>query len=110
MVGTRFNPLSVTGTCQSSFDSILYAVSGQLGQAAYDLNGSGSVDSADISTTMTNSRVNAVSVSFGQVTVDQGLQAQNAPPPPAPPPLQGSRSQQQVFVQSVYVGGSPVCR
>ncbi len=110
MVGTRFNPVSVTGTCNSSFDSILYAISGQTGTAAYDLNQSGAVDSSDISTTLTNSRVNAVSVSYGQVTVDQGLQAQNPPPPPAPPPIAPSTTSQQVFVLSVYAGGSPVCR
>jgi hypothetical protein len=109
LVGTRFNPLSITGTCQSSFDSIIYAVAGQTGIPVYDLNGSGAVDGSDLSKTLTNTRVNAVSVSFGQVTVDQGLQAQNAPPPPAPPAA-GAAAQQQVFVTGMFAGGSPVCR
>ena len=110
MVGTRYNPLTVTGTCQSSFDSILYAVAGQTGEAVYDLSGNGAVEPGDVSTTMTGKRVNAVSVSGGTVMVDQGLNAQNAPPPPAPPASQTSSASHQVIVLGVYPGGSPVCR
>ena len=61
----------------STFDSVLFLLLGQTGVAAYDLNNSGSVDSSDLSKTLAGSRVNAVSVAFGGVNVDQGLQAQN---------------------------------
>jgi len=110
LAGTRFNPLSVTGTCQSSFDSILYAVSGETGSAVYDLNGSGTVDGSDISKTMTNTRINAVSVTFGQLSVDQGLQAQAAPPPPSPPGTGVTTGVRNVYSTMVAASGTSVCR
>jgi hypothetical protein len=132
LVGTRFNPLSVTGSCQSSFDSVVFAVAGQTGAAVYDLNGSGTVDSTDLSKTLANTRVNAVSVTGGTVMVDQGLQAQNAPPPPTAPVLTPTTTVPQVALATntylsnpgggttltpppvtgipTFGGGSTVCR
>jgi hypothetical protein len=84
--GTRFNPVSTPNApppppCVSSFDSILFAVGAESGGAAYDLNSVGD----DRSVQVTGQRIQAVRVSGGQLVVDTGLGAQNAPPPPAPP-------------------------
>lgn len=110
--GTRFNPLGAN--CASSFDSVLFALEGGTGQAAYDL----SSGSEDRSVEITNQRVNAVQTAGGQLVTDFGLGAQNAPPPPAPPAVTaaGSATQANVFMGSsvpgtiAYKVGSSVCR
>jgi hypothetical protein len=109
MAGTKFNSVS-NSTCQSSFDSVFFALAAQTGNAAYDLDASGSVNSLDRSKLLTGKRINAVQVAFGQVTVDQGLAAQNAPPPPAPPPTPVSNTLNQVFTLAVNPINSAVCR
>jgi hypothetical protein len=84
--GTRFN---LPGTpdapppppCRSSFDSIIFALAAESGNAAYDLNASGD----DRFTEIDEQRVQAVRVAGGRLVVDTGLGAQQAPPPPAPP-------------------------
>jgi hypothetical protein len=110
--GTRFNP---TGSdCVSSFDSVIFALEGATGLAAYDLNSSGD----DSSVTITNQRVNAVRTSGGQLVTDFGLGAQVPPPPPAPPVVTTgvSSGQSNVFVAANVPGmipfkvGSSVCR
>jgi hypothetical protein len=77
--GTRFNPAGTN--CNSSFDSVIVALQGATGQAAYDLNSAGD----DRFLQITGQRVNAVQVVGGQLVVDMGLGAQNPPPAPAPP-------------------------
>jgi hypothetical protein len=87
--GTRYN---LPGTpnapppppCRSSFDSILFAVGGESGDAAYDLNASGDDRFVEI----TEQRIQAVRVAGGRLVVDMGLGAQTPPPPPAPPVAQ----------------------
>jgi len=121
-VGNRFNPITATSTsCTSSFDAILFAVGAESGNAAYDLNASGS----DLSVTKTGQRIQAVRVAGGRLVLDTGLQADIAPPPPAPPvpapPIPALNSDvffgpQQtatgLFAQNpvVYKLGSSVCR
>jgi len=77
--GTRFNPAGTS--CSSSFDSVIVALQGRTGLAAYDLNSIGD----DRFLQITGQRVNAVQVVGGQLVVDMGLGAQNPPPAPAPP-------------------------
>jgi len=77
--GVKFNPAGTN--CNSSFDSVIVALQGATGQAAYDLNSTGD----DRFLTITGQRVNAVQVVGGQLVVDMGLGAQNPPPAPAPP-------------------------
>jgi hypothetical protein len=84
-VGNKFNPVtSTSASCASSFDAVLFAVTAELGSAAYDLN-SGAAD--DRSITRTGQRINAVRVAGGLLVVDTGLQADIAPPPPQTPQL-----------------------
>jgi hypothetical protein len=78
--GTRFNQVTAT-TCASTFDSVIFALQAANGLAAYDL----SAGADKRSVTITNQRVNAIQVVGGQLVVDMGLGAQNAPPPPTPP-------------------------
>jgi hypothetical protein len=81
-VGNKFNPIQSTATsCVSSFDSTLFALGAESGNAAYDLNATGS----DLSITLTGQKVMSVNVTGGNLVVDRGLLAQNPPPPPAPP-------------------------
>jgi hypothetical protein len=96
-VATKFNPPGQT--CESSFDSLVYALNATTGDAAYDLNASGQ----DLYATLTNQRVTSTSVAFGQAVLDMGLGVDQPPPPPAPP----TQQQQQTGSAAVSVG-SPV--
>jgi hypothetical protein len=78
--GTRFNP--AISSCSSTFDSILFALTGVSGGAAYDLVAGGG---AEESLTLTGQRISALQITGEQLVVDMGLGAQNPPPPPAPP-------------------------
>ena len=78
--GVKFNPAG--SSCASTFDSVIFALQGANGAAAYDLN-SGATD--DRSITLIGQRVNAIQVVAGKLVVDMGLGAQNPPPPPTPP-------------------------
>jgi len=92
--GIRFNP---TGSdCVSSFDSVVYALQGATGAAAYDLSAGGD----DRYVTITNQRINAIQTSGGQLITDFGLGAQNPPPPPAPPNVSPSSVSQK---SNVYI-------
>jgi hypothetical protein len=110
--GTKFNPAG--NTCSSSFDSILFALQGANGAAAYDLNSSGD----DRSVLLTNQRINAVQVVAGKLVVDMGLGAQNPPPPPTPPvtapPAPGPNSNVSMIANVPgtvpFKLGSAVCR
>jgi hypothetical protein len=84
--GTRYNLPGTTNAptpppCRSSFDSIIFALAAESGDAAYDLNAAGD----DRFTEIEEQRVQAVRVAGGRLVVDTGLGAQQAPPPPAPP-------------------------
>lgn len=108
--GTRFNPPGTS--CASTFDSVVFALEGATGQAAYDLGGP---DNSYV--TLQGQRVNAVRTSGGQLVVDLGLGAQNPPPPPAPPTtVTGDTSRSNVAIGSKVPGtipfklGTAVCR
>lgn len=79
--GVRF-----TGSCVSHFDSILYGLRGLTASGtpvpAFDLDGATGDDPfVEIAT----SKINAIRISGeGSLVVDQGLNAQNAPPAPGP--------------------------
>jgi hypothetical protein len=108
--GTQFNPIDAN--CISSFDSILFAVTAGTGQAAYD-TGTGTAY-----TTFIGDKITGVSVTGGNLVVDQGIVAGGAPPPPAPPttlpPEPGTEG--DVFLGSKLAGttayrvGSVVCQ
>jgi hypothetical protein len=126
--GTRFNLPGTANApapppCRSSFDSIVFAVAAQTGDAAYDLN-SGTAD--DRYAEIDEQRVQAVRVAGGRLVIDTGLGAQQAPPPPAPPQPQPPAPSQfaNIFTGSFdpvtglarvtglvpYKMGSSVCR
>jgi hypothetical protein len=109
-VATKFSqpgedPLDPTG-CKSRFDSVVFALGAQSGNAAYDLSASGDdrfVQVAD--------RVNAVRGAGGDIILDRGQigsTPSQLPPKPAPAggPTGGSG---EVFVTSVRAN-SAVCR
>jgi hypothetical protein len=108
--GTRFNLPGTTNApppppCRSSFDSIIFAVAAQTGDAAYDLNSAGD----DRFTEIPEQRVQAVRVAGGRLVIDTGLGAQQAPPPPAPP-QQGSVAPgpfSDVFTGAFRADGTP---
>lgn len=110
--GTRFN--APGNDCVSSFDSVLFALQGATGEAAYNLSSSGPAPSV----TLEDQRISAVRTSGGQLVVDLGLGAQNPPPPPAPPVTTTSPSgtHSNVRMGSTVPGtipfkvGSAVCR
>jgi hypothetical protein len=89
--GTRFN--AAISSCSSSFDSILFALTGVSAGAAYDLVAGGA---AEDFLTITGQRITAIQVSGQQLVVDMGLGAQNPPPPPAPPQVVTSVGGQKV--------------
>lgn len=102
--GTSFTE----GGCLPRFDSVVYALNGGNGTAAYDLHASGD----DRSVVMAGQRVNAIRVAGGRLVVDSGLEAQNAPPPPAPPeemPVPPGAQMSEVFLRDARLG-IPVCR
>jgi hypothetical protein len=96
--GTRFNPplsafapLPVPGNaatypCRSTFDSILYALQADTGNAAYDLNAAGD----DAYQIHQDSRVVGLGTEAGQggsfFTADEGLNKPGKPADPPPPP------------------------
>jgi hypothetical protein len=122
--GSRFNPPGTTFApppppCRSSFDSILFALGANSGNAAYDLNASGQDEYIQYQ----SQKIQAVQVKGGILVVDRGLGAEVPPPPPAPPevlvpPTSGSvyqglsiPSQFRVSSRSVpFQMGSAVCR
>jgi hypothetical protein len=124
--GTRFNLPSTPNApapppCRSSFDSILFALGAESGNAAYDLNASGDDRFVQINT----QRIQAVRVAGGRLVIDTGLGAQVAPPPPAPPTTQppapspfanvsvgafNADGTPRIFGLVPYKVGSSVCR
>jgi hypothetical protein len=106
---TRFapiTPLSCSGgvyPCRSQFDSIIYALGVQTGQAAYDLNASGD----DAYRIFTDSRIAAISFQAdpdpgrggSAFTADEGLMkgTPKPPPPPGVPPTATTATANVVF-------------
>jgi hypothetical protein len=123
--GIKFNP-----GCVPTFDSILYAfkaltpISPTVPQPAFDLSATG--DDAFIE--IAGAKIQAIRVSGeGSLVIDQGLSAQNVPPPPGVPvptvPIPGSGGlvrqgltpgtkeyQDLVATTQPYRIGSSVCR
>ena len=75
--------------CRSQFDSIIYAVGAESGEAAYDLNASGD----DAYRIFRDSRIAAITTQAdpdpgrggGRLTADEGLMKSTPPKPPPPP-------------------------
>ncbi len=102
--------------CRSQFDSIIYALGGQTGLAAFDLNSSGD----DAYRIFLDSRITAISFqtdpspdnkSHTRFNKDEGISKTTggvAPPPPPPPPPPGDaiRSAPSVLISSPS-GGAP---
>jgi hypothetical protein len=98
-VGTKFNPAGVN--CVSTFDSILFAVGAQTGQAAYDFGAS---------FTLTGQKAIAVRVDRGRLVIDQGVNVSAPPSAPAPPAgVPGASGTGEVFLNQLRPN-SPVCR
>ena len=116
--GTAFPPTPVvffaatrfTGACVSTFDSVLVALKGittvpNVPEAAFVLTSNTSDDDTEI--TIAGTKVNAVRVSGeGNLVIDQGLQAQNAPPPPGVPVASETTSTSSSLVSLGLVPGS----
>jgi hypothetical protein len=108
--GSQFTPAGAD--CLARFDSLLFAVGAVTGGAAYDLDASGgALTTADRSIALSNQKVQAIRSSGGQLVVDVGLEAENAPPPPAPPAVLAAPSalQNDVFIVGVRAN-TAVCR
>ena len=104
---TRYNTVTAA-TCRSSFDSLIYIVSAGLGQAAFDVNGDGAIDSTDASWEITGEKVTGVRMTHGELVVDKGLN----PAPDKVPPLMGNAGSGSplIYAASVNTTGSSVCR
>ena len=103
--GLKYNPGGVT--CVSSFDSILFALQGLTGLAAFDLNSTSNVESDDAYAQVLGQILQNPHVTTeGTLVVDRGLGAQAAPPPPAPPELQ-ALPPQSTTTNTVYAGLTP---
>jgi len=100
--GVKFNPPLPPPPCASRFDSIIVALRGistvaGVPEEAFDLKATGD----DSFIEMLGTKINAIRVSGeGNLVIDQGLNAQNAPPPPgvAPPSETTSTSSSLVTV------------
>lgn len=101
--GTRFNDPGTAFApppypCRSSFDSVIFALGAETGQAAYDLSGSGD----DRFLVFSNSRKTALQIikeptppgappgtqGKGQLVIDEGLLGGTSVTPPPPPGIQ----------------------
>jgi hypothetical protein len=105
-LGTKFNPSGAS--CLSSFDSILFAVGAESGNAAYDFSGDAV---ADISTTFTGKRMQGPQMVGGAVVLSEGGSLGSPPPPGVPTnmPTPAPPTPAQVTTRS-QSSGSPVCR
>lgn len=94
--GTRFNPAGTVNApppppCRSSFSSIVFALGAATGNAAYDLNTSGTDEYMEY----VDEKIMSTQVVRGQLIVDRGLGAEIDPTPPPsieiePPDADGS--------------------
>ena len=108
-IGTQYNPpgtsLTSTEPCVSSFDSILFAVTAENGNAAYDLSSAGD----DRSAIWRGQKVQNLTARNQKIVLDTGLNAGSAPPPPPPPAPQSGSALASVFTNAIRYG-SPVCK
>jgi hypothetical protein len=82
--------------CTSTFDSVLFALNGTTGLAAFDLNSTSTAESDDAFALIKGQVLqNPHITSEGTVVIDRGLGAQIAPAPPAPPATQELPPQSQ---------------
>jgi hypothetical protein len=80
------NGAAANTVCQSRFDSVLFALQGLTGLAAFDLNSTSTAESDDAFATVVGQVLqNPHITSEGTIVIDRGLGAQVAPPPPASP-------------------------
>ena len=109
--GVKFNPPNPPPPCVSSFDSVLFAfkgvttVPGASPVAAFNLS-----TGNDAFITIVGAKINAIRVSptEGNLVVDQGLNAQNAPPPPGvPQPPVATSSSSSLVYQGLTPGTLP---
>jgi hypothetical protein len=110
-IGTQFDPAGTSpdttqDPCVSSFDTILFAVNADSGNAAYDLQ-TGATD--DRSAIWRGQKVQNITARGGKVVLDTGLQAGSAPPPPPPPAPQSNSAYASVSTTATRYG-SPVCK
>lgn len=107
--GTRFNPAGVSGSCISSFDTILFAVSGNTGGAVYDFTGD---STADLSTIIQGNRTTGISVVGGTAVLGESGSLGNAPTPtPDPSPTPTPAPPKPAYISQLnQKTNSPVCR
>jgi hypothetical protein len=102
--------------CRSQFDSIIYALGTETGEAAYDLNANGD----DAYRVFRDSRVVAISIQAdpdpagggSRVNLDEGLvkTTPKPPPPPGVPPLGGGGATANVVFERVAGQPAPSVR
>jgi hypothetical protein len=106
--GTRFNPAG-TASCVSSFDTILFAVSGNNGNAVYDFSGD---NTADLYTVIQGNKTTGLISGGGSLIVGESGALANAPTPtpnPSPTPTPPPPSAPQIKTSNLRTN-SPVCR
>jgi hypothetical protein len=106
--GTRFNPAGTTD-CLSSFDTILFAVSGNDGSAVYDFGGS---SAADLYTLISGNKTTGIQAIGGSVLVGDSGSLASVPTPtpdPSPTPTPGAPVPAYVLASNLK-SQSPVCR
>jgi hypothetical protein len=103
-IATKFTPAAAD--CIPNFNSALFALGAETGNAAYDLNLSGD----DRFIQMSGQKLNAVRGAGGQLVLDKGVLGGAPPaPPPAPAPYTGPQgSSGEVFVKRIRAN-SAVC-
>ncbi len=106
--GTRFNPAGAT-SCLSSFDTILFAVSGNNGGAVYDFGGSAA---ADLYTIIAGNKTTGIQAIGGSVLIGDSGSLASAPTPtpdPNPTPTPGAPVPAYIIATN-QKSQSPVCR
>ena len=106
--GTRFNPAGAL-SCQSSFDTILFALQAISGGAAYDFTGDGT---ADLYTVFTQTKDMGIQVAGGSLyrSASGSLGAAPSPTPDPNPTPTPAPPTPAYIVQTALRSGSPVCR
>lgn len=106
--GTRFIPAGV-GSCLSSFDTILFAVSGNTAGAVYDFTGD---NVADLYTVLQGNRTTGITSGGGSVVLGESGALASAPTPtpnPSPTPTPGPPKPPTILSTNLRTN-SPVCR
>jgi hypothetical protein len=106
--GTRFNPPGVVD-CLSSFDTILFAVSGVDGGAVYDFGGSTALD---LYTIIQGNKTTGIQAIGGSVLIGDSGSLASVPTPtpnPSPTPTPGAPRPAYIIATN-QKSQSPVCR